>query len=462
MIPSYLSLTMFLGLAPAMEVSTPMPAENSEPEIALEVRVLRVAEGLYPFLMRDFADGQTEGPTFISDKQLSQFMETAQSDRGTECVQTPRLTVISGKPAGMQCGETQAYGKGRSETRFFGTKLNFVATANEERSHVHVDFRLDMSDEPSLRIAVMGQDGSFVGPSTKTMSVSTKVSIPNGRTLVLTGGKTETERRTEYNPPILGEIPYLDRLFRKVSYSIERKQTLVLVTPCIVKSELAEGKNVASACGLGVIAKFNCCPDMGVSCCKGSMVTLAAYAEAAAACTACCDQLPVLKKIGTDLLGTPGMTCTVKLPDRSCPLQFDENGQGIVVKDSGVSAYSTAALMFSWLDQSTPIQERVQATSQVWMESPAPRCNTVYPVTSGSDRLNVADVETLYAAGVSDEVIINQIRSTGSTFNLSTDDLIRLSRLRVHDAIIQAMQNSRPAIMPESIQVIGGGMGGYR
>lgn len=60
----------------------------------------------------------------------------------------------------------------------------------------------------------------------------------------------------------------------------------------------------------------------------------------------------------------------------------------------------------------------------------------------------VNDVITLTQQGVSDDVIINQIRSTGSVFTLTPTDLGTLKQYNVSDRVIQAMQDSsrRPAV----------------
>jgi hypothetical protein len=54
--------------------------------------------------------------------------------------------------------------------------------------------------------------------------------------------------------------------------------------------------------------------------------------------------------------------------------------------------------------------------------------------------LGLTDVAGLAQAHVSDEVIIAQIRSTGSVFRLSTNDIVWLKQSGVSDAVVQEMQ----------------------
>jgi hypothetical protein len=55
----------------------------------------------------------------------------------------------------------------------------------------------------------------------------------------------------------------------------------------------------------------------------------------------------------------------------------------------------------------------------------------------------LADVAALASSGVSDDVILNQMRTTGTTFALRTEDIIFLKRNKVSDRVVIEMQNSR-------------------
>ncbi len=62
--------------------------------------------------------------------------------------------------------------------------------------------------------------------------------------------------------------------------------------------------------------------------------------------------------------------------------------------------------------------------------------------------MQVTDVVALTQQGVSEDVIINQIRSTGSVFRLSSADLVTLHDSRVSDRVIQTMQATTCAGVP--------------
>ena len=61
-----------------------------------------------------------------------------------------------------------------------------------------------------------------------------------------------------------------------------------------------------------------------------------------------------------------------------------------------------------------------------------------------SGRLGMIDVVQLCQQGQSEAVVVNQIRATGSTFQLSNNDLAYLKANNVPDGVVIVMQNARP------------------
>jgi hypothetical protein len=78
-------------------------------------------------------------------------------------------------------------------------------------------------------------------------------------------------------------------------------------------------------------------------------------------------------------------------------------------------------------------------------EAECPKCVKAAPCCTAakSATMGLADVVALANSGVSDEVILNQMRTTGANFALGTQDLIFLKKTKVSDAVVMVMQNSR-------------------
>jgi len=67
--------------------------------------------------------------------------------------------------------------------------------------------------------------------------------------------------------------------------------------------------------------------------------------------------------------------------------------------------------------------------------------------------MNVDDVIRMAQERQPDQIIINQMRTTNSTFNLTTEDLSRLNSSGVSVAVMTEMQNRRPGSLPRAVHL---------
>ncbi len=92
--------------------------------------------------------------------------------------------------------------------------------------------------------------------------------------------------------------------------------------------------------------------------------------------------------------------------------------------------------------RSGPVYYVSPPSSQAVPTSPCPPTTAPLPKTE-PDAMGLADVAALASSGVSDEVILNQMRTTGATFALCTEDILFLKRNKVSDRVVIEMQNTR-------------------
>ena len=71
-------------------------------------------------------------------------------------------------------------------------------------------------------------------PSFSQIEVQTTVSVPDGGTVLLGGLKAMSEGRSEFGPPVISSIPYLNRLFKNVGIGRETRHIMIMVTPRII------------------------------------------------------------------------------------------------------------------------------------------------------------------------------------------------------------------------------------
>jgi type II secretory pathway component GspD/PulD (secretin) len=77
-------------------------------------------------------------------------------------------------------------------------------------------------------------------PVFETVFVLTTVSVPDGGTVLLGGIKRLREGRNEAGVPILGQIPYISRLFKNTGVGRETESLMLMVTPRIIIQEEEE------------------------------------------------------------------------------------------------------------------------------------------------------------------------------------------------------------------------------
>jgi type II secretory pathway component GspD/PulD (secretin) len=222
------------------------------------------------------AGGLALGLAFLSDIQVSLFLEAVAGDSRSSISQSPRVTLQNGDTATISISENmqnlvtnvnftqlpngsfalvpQVQQNGNTVT------LTISAVLTADRRFVRLTPALSLSNisisqpvpqfpillpiYPGLSTADPGASVVFTQyvqqPRTSSISVNTTVTVPDGGTVVMGGLKRMSEGRLEFGPPVLSKIPYIDRLFRNVGYGRQGTSILIMVTPRIIIQEEEE------------------------------------------------------------------------------------------------------------------------------------------------------------------------------------------------------------------------------
>jgi type II secretory pathway component GspD/PulD (secretin) len=209
---------------------------------------------------------------FLDDAQLKQFMEFVQGDARTNVMQAPKLTVLNGQAATINITDRRYFVTGvnpvqigdqvavtpKNEAMPLGLRMSVQPVVSADRRSVYLNLKINQTELASgvvplfpVAVPVKPVDGDKEGagkpvvmtqfiqqPTVNTIAVDQTLTIPDGGTALLSGWTKVTEGRTEFGPPVLSKVPYVNRLFRNQGCGRETQQVCVLVTPrLIVHSE---------------------------------------------------------------------------------------------------------------------------------------------------------------------------------------------------------------------------------
>ncbi len=264
------------GYQPSRLVAGITPAGNLTNDLSIPITNNIFARNSLPFFgggtgVPGFG-GVTMGLAFLSDIQLFLFMEAAQGDSRTNVMQAPKLTLFNGQTATLNVTEQAPFVTNVTLTVVNGMVL-FQPTVTPLTTGVGLTLQavisgdrrfVRMSLNPQFNVPVPGPVNIFpvvvpvfpnqgIGPGFtpqpilftqmihlpvfNSISVGTTVMVPDGGTVVMGGLKLLSEARTEFGPPVLSKIPYLNRLFRNVAYGKDTSSLLIMVTPRIIIME---------------------------------------------------------------------------------------------------------------------------------------------------------------------------------------------------------------------------------
>jgi type IV pilus assembly protein PilQ len=172
------------------------------------------------------------GSDYIVDLELS----AAQAEGRGEVVSSPRVITANQKEATIEQGTEIPYQQSASSG---ATTISFkkAVLSLKVTPLITPDNRiiLDLAVTKDSVGQVVVTSGGVNVPAIDTRTLTTRVMVGDGQTVVL-GGILETVRRdTDKKVPYLGDIPILGHLFKNTSRVNNKNELLIFVTPKIVR-----------------------------------------------------------------------------------------------------------------------------------------------------------------------------------------------------------------------------------
>lgn len=222
-------------------------------DVQTEVRLVTVPVAMFRRLTEE--SKLNSRLTILDDSHLAKLLEAIQADPSASVMQTPRLMTFSGHRAFFLAGGNQASRTNgapedgpKTEQVTNELRVSLLPTVSADRRTVAMTFEICKSELH----ATPGNPPGVQVPMPTINRLQTMLAIPDGHTAVMKGWTQQRHgvvmaSSIEYGLPILSAIPYVNRLFRTVSYTPLSDQVLILVTPRIVVAQEKEERK-ASIC----------------------------------------------------------------------------------------------------------------------------------------------------------------------------------------------------------------------
>jgi pilus assembly protein CpaC len=180
----------------------------------------------------------------VSDNSVfNGFLEALKQESLLKILAEPRLVLTNGKPAIMLSGGSfpilvpQSLGTTSIEYRDFGVRLEAVAIILGQ-GRVRLELQSEVSEQDFTSSVTVG---GITVPGLTIRRVNTQVEMKFGETFMLTGLLSTKNTAETSKVPLLGEIPWLGVLFRRVRDVETETETVIMVTPELV-SPLQRGQ----------------------------------------------------------------------------------------------------------------------------------------------------------------------------------------------------------------------------
>jgi hypothetical protein len=448
------------------------------------------------------ADGPAHGVAFLDEKQRLALLEAVQGDARANVMQAPKLTLFNGQCSTLNLTDAKVYVTGvkvapedgqavvRPITEVYteGLRMTVQPVVSGDRRFVRLNLNASLTSPESpeavlvpicFSVPATEADGEakprtftqfLQQPRFTTLAVDRTVAIPDGHTAVLRCGIRKRTERVEYGPPAaVSRIPYLNRLFKNVGYERETETVLLLVTPRIVVTEEQEERPVGANCQpqsspRAPARKAPCIGDGPTrakceapvcdqaqevaelvakyrqACAEGRAAEATAFAVKALALDPAC--------FATDA-GAP--KCTHKKfspPLRSSGSQKASSTEAGVLAGAGLGGVTGAIV---GRPTGTTAAAAVSGAAVGGVAGGLPgnaidqseqEIRAAAAAQAQRGPLGLQEVADLMHNGSGDAVIIDQIRLTGSAYNLTAEQIVWLKQNGVSDAVVYEMQTT--------------------
>lgn len=180
------------------------------------------------------------------DLNITIILNALKKQSNANILSTPTLLTLDNEEAYITVGQEVPFVTGSfTGTGGSTTPENPFQTIERENVGVTLTVTPHVNEGDSVVLDIEQEVSSVIGGSnlfasdliTNERKIQTKVLAADGRTVVLGGLIKDDVQDAEQKVPLLGDIPWLGRLFRSNSVNITRSNLLIFIKPTIIRDD---------------------------------------------------------------------------------------------------------------------------------------------------------------------------------------------------------------------------------
>jgi general secretion pathway protein D len=185
---------------------------------------------------------------FVPDSSILAFalLNASGSDNTYNILSTPQLLTVDNEEAELNVGEEIPVASNNrisdSGTQFYTYEYKSVGIKLKITPHITNSNRITLDLYQEINSVLGSTDttsttSSTVPPTLGKRDIKTKLSVLDGKTIVVGGLMQNNKTEEETKVPLLGDIPLLGWFFKHKTVSNTKTNLLVFITPHIVTKE---------------------------------------------------------------------------------------------------------------------------------------------------------------------------------------------------------------------------------
>jgi len=182
--------------------------------------------------------GESSGGT-----RFGVLLRALATDASTNILSTPSLTTLDNQEAEIIVGQNVPFKTGSYTTDGGGGQVNPFTTVQREDVGIKLKVKPQINEGNAITMTIE-QDISSVSESSATVndlitnkrSIKTTVLVANDDVIVLGGLIDEDVQESQSKVPVLGNIPWLGRLFRYDRTTKSKRMLMVFIHPTIISN----------------------------------------------------------------------------------------------------------------------------------------------------------------------------------------------------------------------------------